>query len=201
MHALRAAPHQEEQRLAAPAAGRVADDVAGALGGGQRRLRGTRARGCWPQRAARRSCRLAGRSASASRWIPAPDVRAAAPRPRWPGRGALVGFLLQKVDRRAGQPDAKRRSLQPAGARADAAASSRFRPARPAAIRGHTRTSVQPHFAGVAGATAQPSAAAPASVTPGKSVGSANRICWPSSQRGTGHDDRWACIAPVTQGE
>ena len=36
-----AAPHQKEQRFAAPAAGGMAGDVAGAFGGRQRRLGGT----------------------------------------------------------------------------------------------------------------------------------------------------------------
>jgi len=40
-HRLWAAPHQKEQRFAAPAAGGMAGDVAGAFGGRQRRLGGT----------------------------------------------------------------------------------------------------------------------------------------------------------------
>jgi hypothetical protein len=39
-HRLRTAPHEKEERLAAPAAGRVAHDVAGAFCGGQRGLAG-----------------------------------------------------------------------------------------------------------------------------------------------------------------
>ena len=47
-HRLRTAPHQKEQRLAAPSAGRMADDVAGTLRRRQRRLAWPAAPGYWP---------------------------------------------------------------------------------------------------------------------------------------------------------
>ena len=66
-HRLRAAPDQKEQGFAAPAAGRMADDVAGSLCGRKRGLRGAQHETVGPGRAVPRWCTRSRPPASANR--------------------------------------------------------------------------------------------------------------------------------------